>query len=158
MRLWKSAAVALFLAAWFLGHAWKGLTVYFQGDDSMNLYQAWVLPPWKILVGNLTPFTSVYRPLGTAFYRIGFGLLGWHPLGYRIAAYLLLMANIGLLYKVAKLVSGSTEIGVLAAFLGSYHQRLMDLYLSGGTIYDFSAARSSCSRCVSIFSGVRLRF
>jgi hypothetical protein len=136
MRRWKTAVVVLALAAWFLGHAWKGLTVYFQGDDSMNLYQAWVLPPWKILAANLWPFTTVYRPLGTAFYRLGFGLLGWHPLGFRVAAYLLMLANIGLLYRVAKLVTSSTEIGVLAALLGSYHPRLMDIYLSGGTIYD----------------------
>jgi hypothetical protein len=136
MRRWKLIAVVLFLAAWFLGHAWKGLTVYFQGDDSMNLYQAWVIPPWKIVLANLTPFTMVYRPLGTAFYRLGFFALGWHPLGFRIAAYAFMMANIYLLYRAAKLVTGSTEIGVLAALLGSYHQRLMDLYLNGGAIYD----------------------
>jgi hypothetical protein len=136
MRRWKTAALALFLAAWFLGHAWKGLTVYFQGDDSMNLYQAWVLSPWQIIVGNLSPFTAVYRPVGTAFYRLGFFALGWHPLGFRIAAYVLMMVNIYLLYRVAKLVTGSTEIGVLAALLGAYHQRLMDLYLNGGAIYD----------------------
>ena len=136
MRRLKAIAVAVFLVAWFLGHAWRGLTVYFQGDDAMNLYQAWVIPPWKIVVANLNPFTSVYRPLGTAFYRLGFSLLGWHPLGYRIAAYVLMMASIYLLYRVAKLLTGSTEIGVLAALLGSYHQRLMDVYLNGGAIYD----------------------
>jgi hypothetical protein len=136
VRIGKTIAVILALATWFLGHTWKGLTVYFQGDDSMNLYQAWILPPWKIVAANLTPFTTVYRPLGTAFYRLGFGLLGWHPLGFRIAAYLLMLANIGLLYRVAKLVTFSTEIGILAALLGSYHPRLMDIYLNGGTIYD----------------------
>ncbi len=136
MRRAKTVAVVLALLAWFLGHAWKGLTVYFQGDDAMNLYMAWILPPWKILAANLTPFTTVYRPLGTAFYRLGFGLLGWHPLGFRIAAYLLMLANIGLLYCVAKRLTGSTEIGILAALLGSYHQRLMDIYLNDGTIYD----------------------
>jgi hypothetical protein len=104
VRTGKTIAVVLALAAWFLGHAWKGLTVYFQGDDAMNLYQAWVLPTWKILAANLTPFTTVYRPLGTAFYKLGFDLLGWHPLGFRMVAYLLMLANIGLLYRVAKLV------------------------------------------------------
>jgi hypothetical protein len=132
----KTIAVILDLAAWFLGHAWKGLTVYVTGDDSMNLYQAWILPPWKILAANLTPFTTVYRPLGTAFYRLGFTLLGWRPLGFRIVAYLFMLAGIGLLYRVAKLVTGSTEIAILAALLGSYHPRLMDIYLNGGTIYD----------------------
>lgn len=136
MRRAKTIAVVLVLAAWFLGHAWKGLTVYFQGDDAMNLYFAWILPPWKILLANLTPFTTVYRPVGTAFYRLGFALLGWHPLGFRVIAYLLMLANIGLLYRVAKLVAGSTEIGILAALIGSYHPRLMDIYLNDGTIYD----------------------
>ena len=124
------------LAAWFLGHAWRGLLVYFQGDDAMNLYQAWILPPWKILVGNLTPFTTLYRPLGTAVYRVMFHAVGWHPLGFRVLLYALLLVNIGLLYRVARMLTGRAEIGLLAALIGSYHPRLMDLYLNGGAIYD----------------------
>ena len=63
----KSAVLMLAIAAWFLGHTWKGLAVYFQEDDLMNMYQAWVLPLYKLVLANLTPFTSVYRPLGAGF-------------------------------------------------------------------------------------------
>jgi hypothetical protein len=132
----KRVAISLALAAWFLGHTWKGLLVYFDGDDMQNIYHAWVLSPWKILFANLTPFTSIYRPFGTAVYRVLFEAAGLHPLPYRIVAYAFLLANIWLLYLVAERLTGSAEIGVLAALLGSYHSRLMDLYLYGGPIYD----------------------
>ncbi len=133
---WKTAAAALLLAAWFLARTWRGLLVYFQGDDAMNLYQAWILAPWKIALANLTPFTAVYRPFGTAVYRSLYAIFGWHPLPFRILVYALMLLNIGLLYRLARMLTGSAEIGVLAALIGSYHPRLIDLYLNGGAIYD----------------------
>jgi hypothetical protein len=44
--------------------------------------------------------------------------------------------NIWLVFRLAKLLTGSTEIAVLAALIASYHHRLMDIYLNNGTIYD----------------------
>jgi hypothetical protein len=44
--------------------------------------------------------------------------------------------NIALIYWLAKLLSGSTEIGILAALIGAYHNRVMNIYVYGGTIYD----------------------
>lgn len=135
----KAAAVALFLAAWLLSHAWKGLLIYFTGDDMMNLYQAWALPAWKIFAANLSPFSTVYRPFGTAVYRVVFALAGWRPLEFRVVVYAFLLLNIWLVYRVARRLTGSAEIGVLAALLFSYHRNLMDLYLNNGTLYDVLA-------------------
>lgn len=136
----KSAAAralaALAVAAWFLGHAWKGLFIYFQGDDMYNLYQAWTTPAWKLLLANLMPFTSVYRPLGAAVYRVLFATIGWSPLGFRVLVYALFLANIWLVFRIARLLTGSAEIALLASFLFSYHHRLIDLYINNGDIYD----------------------
>jgi hypothetical protein len=132
----KSAVLMLAIAAWFLGHTWKGLAVYFQEDDLMNMYQAWVLPLYKLVLANLTPFTSVYRPLGAGFYRLLYHSAGLHPLPFRIVAYGLMMLNVWLIFRLARFLTGSTEIAILSALLGSFHNRLMDIYLNDGTIYD----------------------
>ncbi len=124
------------IAGWFFGNAWRGLTEFFSGDDMMNLYRAWDFPPRHLIVANLTPFNKVYRPAGAVFYRVLYDLFGLHPLPFRIAIYCLLLVNIALLYWLAKLLSGSTEIGILAALIGAYHNRVMNIYVYGGTIYD----------------------
>lgn len=136
----KAGALAAVVAAWFLGHTWKGLFVYFQGDDMHNLYGAWITPWWKLLLANLIPFTSVYRPLGALVYRTVFAAAGWNPLAYRVLVYALLLANIWLVYRVVQLVAGSAEIAFLSAFLFSYHHRLIDLYINNGAIYDVLCA------------------
>jgi len=139
MKHWKSAALALFLAAWFLSRAWRGLFVYFQGDDMMNTYQAWLLPWWKVLAANLTPFTTVYRPFGSLYYKAAYSVFGFHPLGFRVVTYSFMLLNIALMYRLARLITGSTAVAALTALLGSYHPRLMDLFLNNGTVYDVLA-------------------
>jgi hypothetical protein len=135
-RYWKIIVVTAALGAWFFGNAWRGLLAYFNGDDMMNLYQAWDFPLRHLIIANLTPFTKVYRPAGAAYYRLMYDVFGLHPLPFRIATYCLLALNIALLYWLAKLLSKSTEIGILTALIGAYHNRAMPIYISGGTIYD----------------------
>jgi hypothetical protein len=127
---------ALALAAWFLAHTWRGLLCTLQADDVMNIYQAWILPAGRLALGNLTPFTTVYRPVGSVFYKLLFWWAGLHPLPYRLAIYALLLVNVALLYRFALLLTGSREAAAVAALLGGYHNHLMDLYQNGGTIYD----------------------
>lgn len=110
--------------------------MYFAGDDLMNLYTAWNFPRLHLLVANLTPFTKVYRPAGAVFYRVLYAIFGLNPVPFRIAFFCLLLLNIALMYWIAKLLSGSTEIGILTALLGAYHHRARDLYFQGATIYD----------------------
>src|SRR5262245_53299150 len=113
----KTAVAAAGILAWFLAHTWRGLLVFFQGDDMMNMYWAWDTPLWKLFLANLTPFTSVYRPVGAAFYRIMYTVAGFHPAPFRVVCYVLLALNIGLAFRVAKALTESTEIAVLAALL-----------------------------------------
>jgi hypothetical protein len=136
LRRLKFITVIAAIAAWFFGNAWRGLTESFSGDDMMNLYHAWDFPLRHLIVANLTPFNRVYRPAGAVFYRGLYDIFGLHPMPFRIAIYGLLLLNIALIYWLAKLLSGSTEIGILAALLGAYHNRALDIYVSGGTVYD----------------------
>ena len=100
------------------------------------MYFAWILPWYKLVIANVVPFTDTYRPLGSAFYSILYHSAGLTPLPFRIVAYIFMTLNIWLLYRVARLLTGSTEIAVLAALIGSYHSRLVALLHNGGTIYD----------------------
>ena len=140
----KRAAVAVFIAAWFLAQSWRGMLVDFTEDDLMNMYFAWVLPLPRLIVANLTPFNSVYRPVGSAFYRVMYDVAGFHPLPFRIAAYALMLLNIWLVYRLVSAVTGSVETGALCALVFSFHKRLFGLFVNGGTIYDILCCTFFC--------------
>ncbi len=132
----RSFVFAALVAAWFLAQTWPGIFKSFTEDDLMNMYAAWNLPLAKLAVGILTPFTSVYRPIGSLFYRSMYLMAGLNPLPFRIAAYALMLVNLWLLFRLVRALTGSVEIALLCALIGAYHTRLFGLYVNGGTIYD----------------------
>jgi hypothetical protein len=135
-RGFKRVLPAAAILGWFLWRTWKGLLIGLDGDDLMNIYQAWRLPAWKLALANLTPFTSIYRPLGSAVYRGFYTLFGIDPLPYRILAYVLMVMNLALVFWLVRKVSDSTETAVWTTLLWSYHDGLKGIYTSNGTIYD----------------------
>jgi hypothetical protein len=151
----KRVAVGAFIAAWFIAQSWRGMLVDFTEDDLMNMYFAWVLPLPRLLIGNLTPFTSVYRPVGTAFYRVLYDLAGFHPLPFRMAAYVLMLVNIWLVYRLAAAITGSLETGALCALIFSFHKRLFGLFVNGGTIYDILCCTFFCLAFLAYVSARR---
>lgn len=129
--------IALLITGWLLLNAWQGLFAYFSPDDVMNMYWAWTEPVRKLVLANFFPFSSSsYRPLGAAVYRVGLFFFGFSPLPFRIVIYALVLFNAWLVFRLAKRLTGSVEIGVLAAFFMSFHQRLVDVYTNTGTVYD----------------------
>jgi len=108
--------------------AGKGIGGYFTPDDMMNLYRAWSASPVGLLHQD--------RPLVQAVYRGIFAVAGLNPLPYRLLAFALLLANLGLLYRLCLRLSGAREIAALACLLAAYHAHLADLYYSSGTFYD----------------------
>jgi hypothetical protein len=140
----KAFAVAAFLALWFVGQTWPALLANFTEDDLMNMSGAWALPSRTLVLANLTPFTSVYRPLGSVFYRVIYEAVGLNPLPFRVAAYSLMIFNIWLVYRLLRAITGSAEIAVLAALLFSYHKRLFGLFVNSGTIYDILSFTFFC--------------
>ncbi len=112
----------------FLAFAGDGLGAYFTPDDMMNLYVSWSASPLGLLRND--------RPLGGLVYRVMFACFGLHPLPYRIVCVALLLANLALLYRFCRALSGSREVAALACLLGAYHAHLAELYYSTGTIFD----------------------
>ena len=123
----RIAVIAVILGIFF-AFAGEGIGGYFAPDEMMNLYNAW-FPPLGQLLSN-------GRPLGALVYRILFAIFGLNPVPYRVFCFMLVLANLILLYRFCKLASGSREVAVLACVIGAYHAHLADLYYASATLFD----------------------
>ena len=129
----------LFIACYFLLFSVDSLSTWFTFDDGMNLialHRHWAVPFRSNVLDVLQVFSTAYRPLGALFYGPFYDLFGFHPLPFRIAAYLLLILNIVLAYRFAKALGASREACALSTLLFSYNGSMQDLYYNTGTIYD----------------------
>jgi hypothetical protein len=124
------------LLAIFICFTWRGLTMFFSGDDMMNMYQAWVTPALKIWKAQILPWMPLYRPLGTAVYRVFYTVFGFHPLPLYIFCWLLLAGNVFAAWRFFRAVAPSVFVALTALSLTLVHGLFQDLYLSAGTIYD----------------------
>jgi hypothetical protein len=118
---------------WFAG---GGLRARFTGDDLMNL-NFHLTPSFpRLVLSNLTYWSTAYRPMGGIVYVAIYRLLGFRPMPFRIVCFALLLGNLWLLYRVSLRLTGRREIALLATLLASYHAWLVNLYYSTGTIYE----------------------
>jgi hypothetical protein len=136
----RVAAAALFFAVvvvYFFIEAWQGLYVRLSPDDLMNLYTAFHDVSWlRLITANLTPFSTLYRPLGSLYYRSVYSAFGLNPLAFRAVTYAFLVINLGLLFLLVRQLSGRRQIAALAVLIWAYHSRLFDIYDNNGTVYD----------------------
>ncbi len=123
----------LLIFTWF---TWRGLTMFYSGDDMMNMHAAWVLNPWRLAKAQLLFWMPIYRPLGAGIYRVFYAVFGFHPEPLYAFCWALLVANVVLAYRFFREVSGSVTEALIALSLTLVHGSFQDLYLSAGTIYD----------------------
>lgn len=121
---------------YFLAFTWQGLGAYFNTDDLVNLNIYASQSVGTTLKENLLYFSPAYRPMGGLFYQPLFALFGLNPRPFRIVCFLFLGVNLYLVYLSFRLLTGSRETAALAASMGAFHARFVDLYWSSGTIYD----------------------
>jgi hypothetical protein len=129
------AAAGLIICGMPLWFAAPGFKTYFTDDDAMNLYGYWSKPWRDLLIANVAYFSPFYRPLGGLFYRSMFACWGFEPFPIRAACFIIMLANLGLLYGLARELSGSREIACLAALLNCYHAGYVNFYYNTA-IYD----------------------
>ena len=134
--LWLLAA--LFILAYFLYFAYWGLFADFTQDDLMNMYRSLARPYPALVADNLLfwRFSPTYRPFGALVYKVSLDLFGLNLFPLRVFCYLVLGLNIFLVYALARRLTGSREVGALAALLHSFHRNFSQLYLNNGTLYD----------------------
>ncbi len=126
----------LFIAAFFVAFTWRGILVYFTGDDLMNLYIYWSRPVADLVRANILFWTPYYRPFGGVIYRTFFALFGFNPRPLYVLYYATFLLNLYLVYVVLKRISGSAETGALATLILSVHGNFNYLYYNAGALYD----------------------
>jgi hypothetical protein len=135
-RRTQGRAAAVLLGALFVWFTWRGLIMYFSGDDMMNTYYAWNENPWLLFQAQFLVWAPVYRPLGALIYRLSYAIFGFHPRPLYIFCWALLAVNAALAYRMFRELTGAAAIALIAVSLTLAHGGFQDLYLSAGTMYD----------------------
>jgi len=90
----------------------------------------------ELLRSNLTYWSTAYRPMGGIFYVAIYRLAGLRPMPFRVLCFVLLLANLWLMYRMSLRLSARREVALLATLLVTYHAWFVNLYYSTGTIYE----------------------
>jgi hypothetical protein len=131
-----SILAGLFIACFFLSFTWRGLLIYFTGDDLMNLYGYWIKPVGALVKGNVFFWTPYYRPFGGIIYRTSFAIFGFNPYPIYVVFFAAMLLNLWLAYMVFTRLGGSREIGAIATLVYCFHGKLDYLYYNAGSMYD----------------------
>ena len=120
----------------FACFTWRGLIMFYSGDDMMNMYGAWMLKPWTLAKAQILFWMPVYRPVGGAIYRVFYALFGISsraPLRFLLAD---AARQRGACMACFRVLSSTVPEALIALSLTLVHGTFQDLYLSAGTIYD----------------------
>ena len=148
---WGSGLFFIAYLFWFAG---GGLWARFTGDDLMNLNFHLTPSFGRLLLSNLTYWSTAYRPLGGVVYVVIYRVMGFHPLPFRVVCFALLLGNLALVYRLCLRLTGSGEVALLATLLMSYHAWLVNLYYSTGTIYELLCFAFYCG-ALAYYVGIR---
>lgn len=126
----------LFIAGLFLFFTWRGLLLYYTGDDLMNLYGYWSKPVSLLVKQNIFFWTPSYRPFGGIIYLTLLAVFGFNPTPLYIVFYAAMLLNLWLAYLVLRRIDGSCEVGGIATLLYCFHGKFDYLYYNAGSLYD----------------------
>jgi len=132
----RSVLAAVIIVGLFLFFTWRGLLVYYTGDDLMNLYGYWSKPLSSLVKANIFFWTPYYRPFGGVVYRTIFALFGFDPYPLYVVYFAAMLLNLWVAYLVFRRIGGSGEVGVIATLLFAFHGKLDYLYYNAGSMYD----------------------
>jgi hypothetical protein len=125
--------VLLIIFTWF---TWRGLIMFYSGDDLMNGWFAWEIRPWRLVGAQFLIWMPVYRPLGLAVYRLFYRFFGFHPEPLYTFCWLFLVANLFFAYRFFRTLTRTAAEALIALSLVLVHGSFNDLYYSAGTIFD----------------------
>jgi hypothetical protein len=126
----------LFIACFFLFFTWRGLLVYYTGDDLMNLYGYLSKPVSALVKANFIFWTPYYRPFGGVIYRSLYAIFGFNPYPIYVVFFAAMLVNLLLVYLVLGRIGGSREVGAIATLVYAYHGKFGYLYYNAGCMYD----------------------
>ena len=126
----------VFIGGLFLFFTWRGLLLFYTGDDMMNLYDYWSKPISALVKGNIFFWTPYYRPFGGIIYRTVFGIFGFNPVPLYVLFFAAMLLNLWVAYLVFKRIGSSRELGALATLVYAFHGKFDYLYYNAGSLYD----------------------
>jgi hypothetical protein len=132
----RATLAGLFIACYFLFFTWRGLLVYYTGDDMMNLYGYLSKPVSALIKANIFFWTPYYRPFGGIVYRSVYGVFGFNPHPLYAVFFAAMLVNLLLAYLVLSRIAGSREAGAIATLLCCFHGKIDYLYYNAGSMYD----------------------
>jgi len=133
MREWTPVAAVI---GWFLFLTHRALGYGFNPDDVMLMNFA-IGRPLKLHLQSIPFFwNGSMRPLGSIFYLTLYKSFGYWAVPYRIAAFVLLTANLILLYRCARAITKGRKAAFLVLLAGCFHGAMWDIYANTGTVYD----------------------
>lgn len=133
---WRKLAFAAFLLAYFVYFTRGGLRVHFALDGIGNLAHYYRQGPWALALSQFTLWHGDYRPMGGLFYVPIFALAGLNPVPFQAALLLIVLANVYLVYRFARLLGSGELAAGLAALVACYHAGLHNLYYNTAFVYD----------------------
>ena len=136
MHRWRRLAFAVFLLAWFLYFTHDGLRVHFAVDDIGNMAHYYRGGPLALALSQFTIWHGDYRPMGGLFYVPILTFAGLNPVPYQAALLIILLANVFLVWTLARRLGAGELAAWLAALVVSYHAGLHNLYYNAAFVYD----------------------
>jgi hypothetical protein len=136
VKSWQRLAFSLFVLAYFLYFTRDGIFVHFAPDDLMNMAGTWRMKPISLLLAQFSLWYGYYRPLSGLFHVPLVNFFGLNPVPFHAGMILILLANVYLMYRFARLLGCTELIAGLAALVVAYHPGLQNLYYNTAFIYD----------------------
>lgn len=127
---------ALLIAAFFYAFQKRVLKAHFGPDEMMNIYGVWRPALWKVILADFAFWTKFVRPMAAIYYLPLFHFFKLNPEPYSIVRIVILGVNTIVFYKLARAISGSWWVAVLASFPVAYQADLGNLAFDGAFIYD----------------------
>ena len=127
---------ALLLAAFFYAFQKRVLKAHFGPDEMMNIYGVWWPPLWKVILADFAFWSKFVRPMAGLYYLPLFHFFKLNPVPYSVVRIAMLGVNTILFYKLARAITASWWVAVLASFPVAYQANLGNLAFDGAFIYD----------------------
>jgi uncharacterized protein (TIGR03437 family) len=110
----------------------------FSPDDCMNLYRSWVYSLPSLIKANLLFFlpSDFIRPMGEAWYRAIYWFANFNPRPFHLIYLAFMLANIFLVYVLARRLTSSRFASLVTALLFAYQPRWSALYFDTGYVFD----------------------
>lgn len=108
----------------------------FVEDDMMNMAGYWRPGPWYLVYSHFLIWRGQYRPMGGLFYVPMLQLFGLNPMPFQVLYLLLLVTNVYLVYRFARVLGCAELTAGLAALIPCYHAGMSSLYYTLSNVYD----------------------